>query len=133
VVAGKLSDRFGRRKVIIPFMCLVAIAVFFFPLLHDSYLLMFIGGCFGLGFGAFMPALNAYVVDETAPKDRGSALALFTACMDIGITVGSVGLGLVGGYLGYASMFVIGGVIVVMGVLLFTIKTRTRGSVACHP
>ncbi|SMD09231.1 MFS transporter [Sporomusa malonica] len=128
VVAGKLSDRFGRRAVIIPFMCLVAIAVFFFPLLYDSYLLMFIGGCFGLGIGAFMPALSAYVVDETAPKDRGSALAFFTAFMDLGITAGSVVLGLVGGYLGYDSMFVIGGIIVVMGILLFAIGTRTSYS-----
>lgn len=129
VVAGKMSDRFGRRAVIIPFMCLVAMAVFFFPLLRDSYLLMFIGGCFGLGFGAFMPALGAYVVDQTIPKDRGSALAFFTAFMDLGITAGSVGLGLVGGYLGYDSMFVIGGIIVVMGILLFAIGSRTSDSV----
>ena len=70
VIAGKLSDRFGRRRVILPFLVVVAIAVFLLPLLRDLYLLLLIGACFGLGFGAFMPALNAFVVDETTPGQR---------------------------------------------------------------
>lgn len=119
VIAGKLSDRFGRRKVILPFLTLVAIATFLFPFLQNLYLLAFIGGCFGLGFGAFMPALNAFVVDETSPQERASALAFFTAFMDVGITTGAVVLGIVGEYWGYATMFALGGVVVVLGIVLF--------------
>ncbi|MGL5512011.1 MAG: MFS transporter, partial [Sporomusa sp.] len=65
--AGKLSDRYGRRKVIIPFLTILAIATFLLPFLESVALLIFIGGCFGMGFGAFMPALNAFVVDQTLP------------------------------------------------------------------
>ena len=119
VAAGKLSDRFGRRKVIIPFMMLIALAMFLLPMLEELYLLILIGCCFGLGFGAFMPALNAFVIDETSPQERSSALAFFTSAMDVGITTGAVALGLIGEYWGYASMFIIGGVIVVCGIVLF--------------
>jgi len=119
VAAGKLSDRFGRRKVIIPFMMLIALAMFLLPMLEELYLLILIGCCFGLGFGAFMPALNAFVIDETSPQERSSALAFFTSAMDVGITTGAVALGLIGEYWGYAPMFIIGGVIVVCGIVLF--------------
>lgn len=124
VIAGKLSDRFGRRKIIVPCLALVAFATFLFPLLQNVYLLAFIGGCFGLGFGAFMPALNAFVVDETSPQERASALAFFTAFMDVGITTGAVVLGIVGEYWGYATMFALGGAIISVGILLFAACSR---------
>ena len=124
IIAGRLSDRFGRRKIILPFLMLVAVAVFLLPWLDNIYLLLLIGAFFGLGFGAFMPALNAFVVDETTPKQRASALAFFTSFMDVGITSGALILGLVGQYWGYETMFVIGGVVVVLGVLLFGVYGR---------
>jgi len=124
LIAGKLSDRFGRRMIILPFLILVAVAVFLLPLLDNIYLLVLIGACFGLGFGAFMPALNAFVVDETTPKQRASALAFFTAFMDAGITSGALILGVVGQYWGYETMFAIGGGIVVLGILLFGVFGR---------
>ena len=119
LAAGRLSDRFGRRKIILPFLLIVAAAVFLLPLLESIYLLVLIGACFGLGFGAFMPALNAYVVDETTPKHRASALAFFSAFMDVGITSGALILGLIGQYRGYATMFFVGGVVLVLGILVF--------------
>lgn len=98
--------------------------MFLLPLLRDVYLLMLIGGCFGLGFGAFIPALNAFVVDETTPGQRAGALAFFTAFMDAGITNGALVLGVVGQYWGYETMFSLGGVVVVLGVLLFGLCAR---------
>lgn len=124
LIAGKLSDRFGRRKIILPFLVIVAVAAFMLPFLRDLYLLVLIGACFGLGFGAFMPALNAYVVDETLPQQRAGALAFFTAFMDIGITTGALVLGVVGQYWGYETMFFIGGVVLVAGIILFAISGR---------
>ncbi|MDF2568780.1 MAG: tetA 2 [Sporomusa sp.] len=128
VIAGKMSDRFGRRKVILPFLTLVALAMFLLPFLHSIYLLIFIGVCFGLGFGAFMPALGAYIVDETTPQERASALAFFTAFMDVGITTGAVILGFIGGYCGYAVMFGLSGIIVIGGLLLFALGSNQTGS-----
>ncbi len=124
VIAGKLSDRFGRRTVILPFLAFVAIATFLLPFLHNTYLLIFIGGLFGFGFGAFMPALNAFVVDEVSPRERASALAVFTSFMDVGITTGAVVLGVIGELWGYAVMFGFGGVIIVLGIVLFAVGAR---------
>ena len=124
VIAGKLSDRYGRRKVILPFLTLLAAATFLLSFLADVRLLVLIGACFGLGFGAFMPALNAFVVDRTLPHERASALAFFTSFMDVGITAGAVILGIIGEYWDYGAMYIVAGLIVCLGILLFALGTR---------
>ncbi|MCX7781114.1 MAG: MFS transporter, partial [Negativicutes bacterium] len=119
VLIGKLSDRLGRYRTILPFMALVAIAGFMLPWLTSWWMLITIGACFGLGFGAFMPTLNALVVDKTPPPERGSALGFFTSFMDLGITAGSVVLGAVSEFCGYGPMFNLGGAIMLAGLALF--------------
>lgn len=124
VVAGKLSDKVGRYQVIMPFMLLVAAAVFGLASLDSYWFLILIGACFGLGFGAFMPTLNALVVDQTPLPERGRALAFFTSFMDLGITAGSVLLGIIGELFGYAAMFYTAGAIMLLGLLVFAIYMR---------
>ncbi len=124
IFAGKLSDRWGRRRVILPFMALLAASVFLLPILDSLALLVLIGLGFGFGFGAFMPTLNALVVDKTPPPERGSALGFFTSFMDVGIAAGSVLLGLVGEAAGFSTMFSVAGVVIVAGIILFAVYTE---------
>ena len=49
----------------------------------------FLRGWDGLGFGAFIPALNAYVVDDATPVQRTGGLTLSAAFKDIRITAGT--------------------------------------------
>jgi MFS family permease len=129
VLTGKLSDRLGRRRVVLPFMGLLTLAVFLLPLLHGLSMLVLIGICFGFGFGAYMPTLNALVVDETPPQERGRAVAIFTASMDVGITFGSIVLGLAAEYWGYATMFILAGFVVMSGLVLFALCTKNKSFV----
>jgi predicted MFS family arabinose efflux permease len=68
------------------------------------------------------------VVDETSPGDRATALAFFTAFMDIGITAGALGLGIFSEFWGYETMFCVAGVTVILGLLLFMAYTRPRAA-----
>jgi MFS family permease len=124
IFAGKLSDRWGRRRVILPFMLLLAAGVFALPLMDSLFLLVLIGIAFGFGFGAFMPTLNALVVDKTPPPERGAALGFFTSFMDVGIASGSVLLGFVGEAQGFATMFALAGFVIVAGITVFAIYTE---------
>ncbi|MDD4599570.1 putative MFS-type transporter YfcJ [bioreactor metagenome] len=121
VLVGKLSDRIGRRKLVMPFIALVVIATFLLPGIDSLFKLALIGGLFGLGFGAFMPTLNALVVDYTPPRDRGSALGFFTSFMDLGITAGAVLLGALGERFGFEMMFYLGSAIALSGLIAFAV------------
>jgi MFS family permease len=100
-------------------MAVLAVGVGLLPSLYSMAMLALIALFIGFGFGAFMPTLNALVVDHTPPRERGSALGFFTSFMDVGITAGAMGLGFIGGSLGYPLMFYVGAVLIVTGLLFF--------------
>jgi MFS family permease len=127
VFIGKLSDRIGRQRVILPCMALVVGAVLMLAQLSSSEMLIIIALLYGFGFGAFMPTLNALVVDYTPPQDRGVALGFFTAFMDLGITAGAVVLGFAGEKFGYTAMFNSSAVVAVISIAVFVIGMRKVG------
>ncbi|MCS4542212.1 MAG: MFS transporter [Euryarchaeota archaeon] len=118
---GRLSDRFGRAPVILPTMCLAAIAIFLvskFSTLNGFFISAVL---YGVGFGSAFSALSAFVVDTIDPKNRGSAMGIFTSCFDLGIATGSIGLGVVGQYYGYQVLYETASLILVIGVVSFII------------
>ncbi|MDD5203953.1 MAG: MFS transporter [Desulfobacterales bacterium] len=121
VVGGRLSDRIGRRKIIVPCMALLTLSVWMLPFLHTLWFLAVISFLFGLSFGSFLPTLNALVVDYAPVHERGSALAFFMSFMDVGITVGSMALGFVAGGYGYPAVYWICGGLVLVTLFIFTI------------
>jgi len=132
VGAGKLSDRIGRRRVVLPFMTLLAGGVVMLAFISDYLFLNLAGACIGLGLGAVIPALNALVVDETLPEQRGSVLGFFTSFFELGITAGAILLGLAGEQWGFAAMFGLDGALVIVGLLMFALyipkNTMSRGA-----
>lgn len=122
--AGRLSDRHGRAVVIIPALCLTAAGGFALVFLNGMPLLVLAGACFGLGFGGFMPALNAFVVDNTNLAERSMALAVYTSFMDVGMTIGAMLFGLIGGLVGYSGMFLAAAVVTCCGTALFTVYQK---------
>lgn len=126
VVMGKVADRIERRKVITPVMILIAIASLMIASINSVGLLAIAAVLFGFGFGAFMPTLNALVVDRVAVRERGSALGFFTSFMDLGITAGSVIMGNVGAIWGYETMFYLCSFVVFAGLGLFAVGMKEK-------
>lgn len=107
VFGGRLADRLSRMAVIIPTLVLTILAMGTLALADSLGLLLLTGVLFGLAFGAGQPALNAYAVDLVEPHRRGAGMATFTSFFEAGIGAGSVGMGIVAGFTGYAAMFAI--------------------------
>ena len=129
VFAGKLSDHVDRRLVILPFSLLVALAAMCFFIMDNVWMLGLIAILFGLGYGALVPALTALVVDVTRPEERGPALGFFTAFIEVGIVVGAMGLGFITEILGYANMFALSGIIVLVITLAFWLLVQQRHTI----
>ena len=88
-VWGRLSDRFGRRPVILVTIagtsgCLLLLG------LSDSILWLFVARIAGGVFGANIGVASAYITDLTAPEERTRWMGLLGAAFGVGFTLGPV-------------------------------------------
>ncbi|MEE2565439.1 TCR/Tet family MFS transporter [Hyphobacterium marinum] len=94
-VVGNLSDRFGRRPVL-----LVAIAGFAIDYLVMGFApvlwVLFIGRALSGMFGATYSTAGAYIADITPPEERGGRFGLIGAAFGLGFIIGPA----IGGPLG---------------------------------
>ncbi len=87
--AGRLSDRIGRRPVILVALLITTISYVVFGL-ADSLFWLFISRVLaGLG-GADITVAQAYIADVTSKEDRSKGMGLFGAAFGVGFTVGPV-------------------------------------------
>ncbi|MCP4654508.1 MAG: MFS transporter [bacterium] len=84
---GKVSDRIGRRPVIIGGQCLAALAFLVFAAADSVWLLLLSRLAQGAG-GGTLSAVQAYVVDSAGPDERARAIGWITACTSAGVMIG---------------------------------------------
>ena len=94
-VIGALSDRFGRRPVLLASVATLALDFLIMGLAHNIWLL-FIGRALSGISGATYSTANAYIADVTAPEERGRAFGMIGAAFGFGFVFGPV----LGGFLG---------------------------------
>ncbi|KCZ90755.1 TCR/Tet family MFS transporter [Hyphomonas johnsonii] len=92
---GALSDRFGRRPVLLISVGTLVID-FLIMALAGSIWLLFIGRALSGISGATYSTANAYIADVTEPEARGRAFGMIGAAFGFGFVFGPV----IGGFLG---------------------------------
>ena len=94
-IQGALSDRYGRRPVIL-LSCLGLGLDFVIMALAPTLWWLLVARVFSGVFSASFTTANAYVADITAPEQRAKSYGLIGAAFGVGFTVGPV----LGGWLG---------------------------------
>jgi MFS family permease len=85
---GRISDRLGRRPIIICGQALSGMAYLLFGLAEGSVLLLLTSRILqGVGAGTLSVNL-AYISDVVGPKERAKALGWVTACTSAGVMIG---------------------------------------------
>lgn len=98
-IQGALSDRYGRRPVIL-FSCLGLGLDFIFMALASSLPWLMVGRIIsGIASASFTTA-NAYIADITAPEKRAKAFGMIGAAFGLGFIIGP----LIGGLLGEVDL-----------------------------
>ena len=92
---GNLSDRYGRRPVLLASIGTLAID-FLIMGLSGTLAVLFIGRALAGASAATFSTANAYIADTTTPEDRGRAFGMIGAAFGIGFVVGPA----IGGMLG---------------------------------
>jgi MFS family permease len=86
---GRLSDRVGRRPVLLIALTASGIAYLIFGFAH-SLLLLFLSRIVQGAGGGTVGVIQAYVADSTAPQDRARALGWLSATTNLGVALGPV-------------------------------------------
>ena len=103
--AGRLSDRVGRKPMIVCGMAVTAVAAGFISAFHSLSPLIIVAIFFGIGMGLAMPAGLAVVADLSSAGQRGLAMAMPTCFFQIGLAVGPTAMGFVAEASSFEVMF----------------------------
>jgi YNFM family putative membrane transporter len=121
LVAGPLSDRIGRRPLIITASLLLVIPTLL-AAAAPSYAWLLVAraaqGVLASGIGA---VAIAYIGDELPPEQRGSAIGWYGMALSWSALLGRVGGGLLAGQFGWRGMFIGLGALSLLGALTLTL------------
>jgi MFS family permease len=104
-MAGRLGDRFGYRRVLLPCLVLIVVGLSCLTFGGSRFWLVTSAIFFGAGFGTAYPVFAGYVLRNVGPERRGAAFGSILACFDTGIGTGSTTMGWIIGRYGFASAF----------------------------
>jgi DHA1 family tetracycline resistance protein-like MFS transporter len=94
-ILGALSDRFGRRPVLLVGFCALSLS-FFVTAMATALWMLIVVRLFSGAMQSNASVANAYVADITAPEDRAKRFGLLGAMFGLGFILGPVMGGLLG-------------------------------------
>jgi MFS family permease len=104
-VIGLLSDRAGRRWVIVSGLTLCSVAVFGLALVSSLRMVVAVIVAYAAGVAITTAATSAYVTDVTRRNRYGAAHGVFGTIYDIGDAFGPLAGGALAAAVGYGRMF----------------------------
>src|SRR5260370_6746694 len=91
--SGRLSDRLGRKPLIVAGLFLCAATLPAVPTLTSIWALALVSGLFGLGVAIVTPSTTALVADLVKASRMGSAMGVFGTIWDCGEAGGPIPAG----------------------------------------
>jgi MFS family permease len=84
---GQLSDRYGRRMILVGCLLAEGLTYIWFAYARDFWSLFLARGLAGF-FGASLSTASAYISDITPPKERSKGMALIGVAFGLGFVIG---------------------------------------------
>lgn len=105
LLMGPISDRIGRRSIIIVVSLILVIPTFVASLAPNYPLLLVTRAFQGILASGISAIGVSYIGDEFSDRQRGVAIAWYTTALSTSSMLGRVGGGIIAGYFGWRAMF----------------------------
>jgi DHA1 family multidrug resistance protein-like MFS transporter len=127
---GFLSDRAGRRSVIVIGLTMCCVAVFSLSLVSTASAVVTAVIAYAAGVATTTAATSAYITDVTRRARYGAAHGVFGTIYDVGDALGPIVAGLLVVAVGYARMFQIMATVAFTMTVGFALMARSRSTTA---
>lgn len=123
---GLLSDRWGRKWLIVAGMLIQGVGIFFF-ILGSEFFSWFTGAVIlGLGTALVYPTLLAAIGDVAHPQWRASSVGVYRLWRDGGYAIGALLSGILADTVGFpATIAVIAGLTILSGIIVASVMKET--------
>jgi MFS family permease len=109
IPSGLLSDRLGRRAVILGGLLVIAGSSFLLYLSTTPGQMVIIYLLFGIGLAAFSPSMMSYVADIAPRTHLGRAYGWYTLAVNVAMMLGPAAGGFLGRAFGLRPVFLVSG------------------------
>ena len=117
--AGQIFDRYGPTSLMIGGFLVNISGLLFLGLLLNVTGFLIAAGLIGMGAGILMPTLQTMVNNVVTVHRRGAANATLITAFDLGIGLGSLGLGYLSEWIGFDGMYLVCMSITVLAVIYY--------------
>ncbi len=126
---GLLSDRLGRRPMLMGGLLLMAVSSLLIPYSPSPLTMAAIYLLFGVGLASFTPTMMSCIADVAPHSHLGRAYSWYTTAVYVGMTFGPAAGGLLGRVWGLGRVFLLSGGLIFLALLIariFLSKTDHR-------
>ncbi len=113
---GRLSDRLGRKTVLIGSMCLFSLVFLGYALCNHYHQLFIVQMGEGMAWAAMGASATAFIADLVPEKRRGWALGMYNTAWNLGWIIGPTLGGFLAEIIGFKITFIICVFIMAVGV-----------------
>lgn len=125
-VAGYLSDKVGRKKIVLSSMAMTAAVILTMAVLPKTWFVFFIA-LLGFCLYAMRPVIQAWLMDETDQQVAGTSVSVLFGMQSLGSAVAPLIAGFVADAYGiWATFYLIAGTIIVANFLVFFIPQTSE-------
>jgi MFS transporter, DHA1 family, multidrug resistance protein len=125
---GVLSDRAGRRWVIVTGLVVCSAAVLLVSIATDLSDIVTAVVAYAAGVAITTAATSAYITDVTRRARYGAAHGVFGTIYDVGDALGPIGAGILVAAVGYTHMFQVMATVALTMAIAFAVASRSAVS-----
>lgn len=125
-ISGRLFDVYGHKVIIYPGVISAIIGLSLLSITDSTMTLLLAAMFYGIAYGVVTPTFQAIAVKSVAKEKQGTANAMYFSGMDLGMAIGSTGLGLVASYTNYHFIYGFSIIFLVLLLLIYTVGFMKR-------